>query len=672
MAKKRNSASIWTMVIAAVLLEASSCILYFTSRNAIQREAVQRAESELRKAELEINVVTAEHEAAALMLTAMAERYIDYPDSMASMTRMLLETMENVSSAGVAFIPNYYAKEGKWFEVCSSRDSVQGIYTREIGSADHDYLQTAWFQDGIVNDSCWWSEPYYDDSGAQAMIVSCTHPIRNGKGEIVGVTCIDVSLQYLNNISQYLQIYKDSYYSIRSNKGVDIVAIPDTTPGKKYYIFEEEIDATGWHMEIIIPDDVLYGDLTKISVIITLLMFVGLGILIFMLQHSARQTFQLMETTEQNKRMEGELHIARTIQMAMLPSAFPPFMDRLDLNIYGLLNPAKEIGGDLYDFYVRREKLFFCVGDVSGKGVPAALVMAQTRSLFRNITSREEEPDAIVGRMNKALADNNPQNMFLTLFLGVLDLQTGRMTYCNAGHNAPVIMQNGQWRMIDTVANLPLGIEPEFVFRSQETEMHYNDMLFLYTDGLTEAENRNHEQYGEKRMMQTINEWTDMRSREIIDSMHESVQQFVDGAPQSDDLTMLCVRYQTPAIFMRNDIEQIPTLSEWIDSLGLPEEMIMPVNLALEEAVSNVMLYAYPGTTGQLFVEYARNKQITFTITDNGIAFDPTRQKEADITASVEDRPIGGLGIHLLRQIMDEVRYERQDDKNILTLIKHI
>ena len=158
--------------------------------------------------------------------------------------------------------------------------------------------------------------------------------------------------------------------------------------------------------------------------------------------------------------------------------------------------------------------------------------------------------------------------------------------------------------------------------------------------------------------------------RKLVEAMQANVETFVDGADQSDDLTMMAIRYQMPALIMRNDIEQIPTLSEWIDSLSIPEELNMPINLALEEIVTNVMLYAYPGKHGQVLVEYTA--PLIFTITDSGIAFDPTKKEEVDTTLSAEERPIGGLGIHLVRQIMDEVIYERVDDKNVLTLIKHI
>ena len=349
-------------------------------------------------------------------------------------------------------------------------------------------------------------------------------------------------------------------------------------------------------------------------------------------------------------------------------------MDRLDLNIYGIVDPAKEIGGDLYDFYVRHNKLFFCIGDVSGKGVPAALVMAMTRSLFRSITSHEEDPAVIMQKMNKAIVDQNTQNMFLTLFLGVLDCETGALGYCNAGHNAPVAISDEGLAIseLEVVPNLPLGIEPEFVFTAQEMQLQHGDTLFLYTDGLTEAENTRHELFGEDRMMQALKDekMQGLSPRHMVERMKTMVEDYREGADQSDDLTMLVVRYQTPALIMRNDIEQIPTLAEWIEGLGVPEELNMPINLALEEVVSNVMLYAYPHSSGRVIVEHTA--PMVFTITDSGIPFDPTKQKEADITLSAEERQIGGLGIHLVRQIMDEVIYERIEDKNVLTLIKHI
>jgi sigma-B regulation protein RsbU (phosphoserine phosphatase) len=400
------------------------------------------------------------------------------------------------------------------------------------------------------------------------------------------------------------------------------------------------------------------------------MMLLGIIVLGLMLYFAARTNKKLILSTEKNERMESELYIASAIQMAMLPKVFPPFADRADLNIHGLVEPAKEVGGDLYDFYIRHDKLFFCIGDVSGKGVPASLVMAMTRSLFRTISSHEEKAAEIVKAMNDSVTEQNTQNMFLTFFVGVLDCQTGMLDYCNAGHNAPVMMTNGEFRMLPVIANIPLGIEADYPFTAQTTQMKHGDLLFLYTDGLTEAENSSHTLFGDERMMNSIAAVTDTCPRKVIEHMQSAVSTFVAGAEQSDDLTMLAIRYQYPALYMRNDIQQIPTLAEWIEGLGIPAELNMPINLALEEAVTNVMLYAYPGQHGSVLVEFA--PPMTFTITDSGIPFDPTQKEEADISLSVEEREIGGLGIHLVRQIMDEVRYERKDDKNVLTLIKTI
>ena len=675
--KKNNrnlKSGFWIILVAAIVLEGTSCVQYFFSRAGIREEAEQRARTELRKAELEIEKHTIEMEAAAKMLSKLAESHVNNPDSVAAATRVIVSTIENTTSVAVAFVPDYFPSKGKFYEPCSSRISDDSVFTRNIGSAEHDYTLMEWYQDGFVHDSCWWCEPYLDDSGSQAWVVSCSYPVRNAEGEVVAVVCVDLSLDYLQDMSEYLQVYPESFYSISSSTGGEIVPIGDTIPGRRYHTFDREIQATGWHISIVIPDDVMFADLRRISLLVSILMLLGLALLVLIVLRSGKVAQRLAAVSSQNERIENELTIARTIQMAMLPKVFPPFLDRLDMNVYGMVEPAKEIGGDLYDFYVRNDKLFFAIGDVSGKGIPAALVMAMTRSLFRSVTAYEERAEHIMMRLNEALTEQNDQNMFVTLFLGVLDLTTGKLNYCNAGHNAPILHQ----RFMDVKHNLPLGVQRDFAYEAQQIQMHYNDALFLYTDGLTEAENGKHEQYGEQQMLDKIIALVDSRPREVVEQMYADVKRFVDGAQQSDDLTMLCIRYQTPAIVMRNDIQQIPTLAEWIDALGIPQNLNMPINLALEEAVSNVMLYAYPGRDdGKVIVEFVRSKthdgeRLLFTITDTGIPFDPTAQKEADITLSAEERSIGGLGIHLVRQIMDEVVYRREETRNILTLIKKL
>ncbi len=676
----KKETGFWIVLVAAVVLEAIACVQYFYSRAAIKQEAYTRAQAELRSAELEINVVTAQLESACKVLAMMAERHLDDPETVAECTRMLLTTLHDVESAGVAFTPDYYPGKGRWYEPCSSRVGKDSIYTRQIGGPDHDYFASEWFCNGMTIDSTWWSEPYLDDAGAETMVVSCSYPVRDIDGKVVAVVCIDLSLNLLSRLSQYLQVYQDSYYSIRSSTGLDIVARPDTTPGRKYMIFDEAIETTGWHMSVIIPEDVLFAELRRVGAIVSMLMLLGLVLLVFILYRNGKNIKQLITVSSQKERMEGELEIAQTIQNAMLPKVFPPFVDRPDLNVYGMVRPAKEIGGDLYDFYVRHDKLFFCVGDVSGKGVPASLVMATVRSLFRSVTAHEERAHLIVREINDTLSEQNDQNMFVTFFVGVLDLKSGRLSYCNAGHNAPVRIGTTlpECKEIEVIANLPIGIMTDFEFKEQEIQLACGDTLFLYTDGLTEAENKVHEQFGETRMTEALNRLAGLRPRQIVDGMDSEIAAFVGEAQQSDDLTMMAIRYQIPAIVMRNDVRQIPTLAEWVDGLNIPAALNMPVNLALEEAVSNVMLYAYPGQNdGKVFVEfvkicYENSEKLVFTISDSGVPFDPTQKAETDITLTAEERAIGGLGIHLVRQLMDEIVYVREDGKNILTLVKKL
>ena len=700
--RKNTRGGLAIILVAAIALEAVSCLMYFTSRVAIRHEAEQRAKTELRRAELEIDVHAVEMETAAKALAMLAEKHIDQPDSIYAATRLAVSTLRQHTSMAVAFIPNYYPNRGTFYEVCSSRLAEDSIYTRQIGGVEHDYTQLEWWQNGFVHDSCWWCEPYLDNSGSKTMVVSCSYPVHDRSGKVVAVVCVDMSLDFLSrNLADYLQVYPNSYYSIRSNTGVNIVPAPDTVPGRKYNKFDEEVDATGWHLEIIIPDDELFRDLNHIGRIVGLLMLIGLVMLVLIMLYAGRNNKRLIESSARNQSIENELNIARKIQMAMLPNRFPPFPDYPNLNAHGVVIPAKEVGGDLFDFFIRENRLFFCVGDVSGKGVPAAIVMAMTRSIFRSFSAYLNSPAEIVTQMNDSLSgEGNDQSMFVTLFLGVLDLATGELNYCNAGHNAPIKVKGERLKVkgesLSCIPNLPLGVLSGFAYQEQEAKMEVGDTLFLYTDGLTEAENAAHELFGEERMMEGLRVTGDRLPEQLIESMQQAVAEFVGDAEQSDDLTMFAIRlldhtpytiHHTPkaeshySLVMRNDIQQIPTLAEWIDMIGLPQDLNMPINLALEEAVINVMLYAYPGGSGQVLVEceikskvesQKSKEEVVFTITDSGVPFDPTKQEDPDVTQSAEDRPIGGLGIFLVRQIMDDIRYERKDNKNILTLTKRI
>ena len=255
---------------------------------------------------------------------------------------------------------------------------------------------------------------------------------------------------------------------------------------------------------------------------------------------------ELKTTTSQKASIESELKIAHGIQMAMLPKTFPPYPERSDIDIFGQLTPAKAVGGDLFDFYIHDEKLFFCIGDVSGKGVPASLVMAVTRFLFRNVSAHESEPHLIARALNDSLSESNEMNMFVTLFVGVLDLATGHLDYCNAGHDSPLLIGQGV-APLPCDPNLPVGVMPDWQFTLQQVTLAPQTTIFLYTDGLNEAENILHAQFGDDRIIslaETLLNRGQNKPSTIIQLMTDAVHDFVGQAEQSDDLTMLAIQYK--------------------------------------------------------------------------------------------------------------------------------
>ena len=508
--------------------------------------------------------------------------------------------------------------------------------------------------------------------------------------------------------------------------------------GKDCYVFYKPLGQTGCSMAVVCPESDIFHGFDRLRNSVRAIVFVGLFLMLFffirvitselqplrrlaeeaetiasgqfdtqlpelqrideigqlsqsfgnMQQSLVKYIEELKDTTIQKASIERDLSIASDIQMGMLPVKFPTKEDRDDVQLYASLTPAKAVGGDLFDFYFRDEKLFFCIGDVSGKGVPASLFMAVTRSTFRTVSVHESMPDRIVTIMNRTIADMNKTNMFVTLFVGVLDLPTGRLHYCNAGHDAPLLVGAGVGEL-SCDANIPVGFMPQWKYTLQEAHIFTGTTIFLFTDGLTEAEDINHAQFQMERVHEVAGQALAQQMqepKELIGSMAEAVHQFVGDAEQSDDLTMMAIQYikqqhdvkLRKSIVLPNDVKEVSKLTAFVEevceAMGFDGALTAQLTLAIEEAVVNVMKYAYPPQKrGDVTIEAQSNDlRLKFTIIDSGMPFDPTVRAEVDTTLSAEDRPIGGLGIHLVRKIMDSINYERVDSLNVLTLRKKL
>jgi serine phosphatase RsbU (regulator of sigma subunit) len=245
---------------------------------------------------------------------------------------------------------------------------------------------------------------------------------------------------------------------------------------------------------------------------------------------------QLEETTAQKERIESELRIARDIQKSMVPGVFPD--DRDDLDIYAAMTPAKEVGGDLYGYLILGDKLYFCIGDVSGKGVPASLFMAQATRLFRTLATQGMMPAEICTRMNAALTEDNEQGMFVTMFIGLVDLKTGHLEFCNAGHNPPIV--NNEFMQMEP--NAPIGLWPGLEFVGEHIDSILGMPMLIYTDGLTEAENRQQEQFGDERLLNILCNTHFDNARHVVEHLVNEVEKHRDGAEPNDDLTVMCLK----------------------------------------------------------------------------------------------------------------------------------
>ena len=373
----------------------------------------------------------------------------------------------------------------------------------------------------------------------------------------------------------------------RGEEGMKRMTIDD----KDCYVFYKPLGKTGCSMAIVCPESDIFGGFDRLRHTVMGIVFVGLLLMLYFfikiitrelsplhrlakeaetiasgqfdtklpdfqrndeigqLSHSfgnmqqslVRYIDELKETTAQKASIESELNVASNIQMSMLPSVFP---DREGLDMYASMTPAKEVGGDLYGYLLKDEKLYFCVGDVSGKGVPASLFMAQVTRLFRTLANQMIQPADICTQMNEALSgEENQTCMFVTLFIGLVDLKTGHLSFCNAGHNPPVIgggEHHGEF--LQMLPNFPIGVMPGLEFEGEEIDSIKGRPLFIYTDGLNEAENREHGQFGDDHLIDILRNTHFDTARQVVETLAAKVEEHRDGADPNDDLTMMCLR----------------------------------------------------------------------------------------------------------------------------------
>lgn len=404
----------------------------------------------------------------------------------------------------------------------------------------------------------------------------------------------------------------------------------------------------------------------------------------------------LTRVTAERQRIATELSVATNIQESMLPNFFPAFPDRKEFDIYASMHAAKEVGGDFYDFYmVDKRHLMITIADVSGKGVPAALFMVISKIVLQNYALAVKGKISlteIVSKANDQLEKNNDAMMFVTAFVGMLNIETGEFKFVNAGHNPPLIYRakEDKYSYLKLERNFVLGGMEDLTFKGQSIVFEPGDKIFLYTDGVTEALSADKELFGEDRLIETLNS-NEVRNegvKETLVKVKEALTSHVKRAEQSDDITMMSVIYNgmgnsemerknVKTLELSATVENLQTVQDFVEEAIAPLEASigenMQIALSVEEIFVNIASYAYGESVGDATIKVAllNNPQgVEITFKDKGAPYDPLKKKDPDINASIEERGIGGLGIFLVKKNMDELEYRYENGENVFTMRK--
>ena len=386
---------------------------------------------------------------------------------------------------------------------------------------------------------------------------------------------------------------------------------------------------------------------------------------------------KLETVTAEKERIGVELDVAAKIQSSMLPCIFPAFPDRNEFDIYATMDPAKEVGGDFYDFFmVDADHLAFVVADVSGKGVPAALFMVIGKTLIKDHTGLHDDLGEVFTEVNNILCASNSEEMFITAFEGVLNLKTGELRYVNAGHEIPFLCRKGGvFEPYKVRAGFVLAGMQGIRYRAGSIQLEPGDKVFQYSDGIPEAINSEKAPYGMKRLESVLAKNSEKAPSELLPLVKADVDAFVGDADQFDDITMLCIEFKgngrKAEISLTPDAESVKTVAEFLDTTleawEIPMKVVSKLQIVADEIYSNIVRYSQAKNAKVTAVQNGTVLSLRFE--DDGKPYDPTTAAEPDITASAEEREIGGLGIFVVRNMMDSMDYRYKDGHNVLTLL---
>ena len=711
------------MAVVLVMMAVITSMVSFTVRRYMLEEAQERYEGILQRDHEEFRRRLSDVMVATKNNLHAIEQTIDDPQQTLSHLERIIQLNPTIVTCGVLYEPGYFPDRARCLELYASRDSAGVIHVNKIEDDHNAYVDRDWFKHGLEKDTADWSEVYYEHDliptvSGRRQLTTYSVPVHNQQGRPVALFGSDLTLEFLryelmDDLRELHKEYENSSkhhsYNFVIDRNGNYIVHPDMNrlqaanffdeckrtsvtvedrlvesmmkgekgsatvdiDGVSSWIYYRPVKHMDWVIAIVVPEEVIFHNGRMVNAIILLVVLAGLVAIYFICRHAIKNT---------TAPIEQDLSTAHKIQMAMLPKTFPPFPERPDIDIYASVTPAREVGGDLYDYFLRDDRLFFCIGDVSGKGMPAALMMAVMRAMFRSETRRADTAVAIVDTMNRNLSEEYTAGYFVTMFVGILDLRTGHLDYCNAAHEAPILSATA----LPIKPNLPVGALADWEYEGQQAQLKPGDMLFLYTDGLSEAQDHLGHQLGRRTVLRFAGEHVDDTAQQLVQMMEQEVSRHVGDTEQSDDITLLAIKWKVAdsrqltadSLTMSASMDEIDRLQPFIEQVaeqsGIDGKESKRLRLAVEEAVANVINYGQATTVTLHATLQTAPAALVLTIDDDGQPFDPTQDSATDLSVPADQRPAGGMGIILLHTMTDGLGYQRTDGHNILTLKKKI
>ncbi|MBQ0143482.1 MAG: SpoIIE family protein phosphatase [Prevotellaceae bacterium] len=598
------SVAFWTMLICGIAFTFGFGSTWYLANDEVTKEADEKVERDIRYVETYIDGQLQRIEDVGYSLASRlygntvrkkngeAEVCIDSKQFTPLSATLYFENIEDIMKAnpivcGIAmcFEPNTHphipSKNGFAPYVNRLGGELQRL---DLGNITNSRTWE-WYVEPKKRMVGYWCKPFRDSS--RGHVITCYNIPIKCDGKFYGVIAIDIDTEAFSKKCEEIAPYPNSVIAI-TDGDFNYIAHPDTSfilhnvaemqdyskiehadqiktkmlngesgsfkikqdNDENAYFYFAPLKRTGWIISVLCPEEEIFGGINNMKQEIT---FIAIISIILMVLCLLKLFHSMQKEMLQKSNIENELKVASDIQMGMLPKLYPAFPERSDLDVYGFQKPAKSVGGDIYDYFIRDDKFFFCVGDVSGKGIPASLIMSVIRALFRNVSNTTDDPSKIIESMNTTLSDGHYQGMFCTMFLGILNLKTGHLDYCNAGHNKPIMRrfpdtgEHYKVNFANVTTNIALGVIEDFEYVKDETELKPGEAIFLYTDGVTEAEDTHKQLFGDEAVLKALGDarkHVGTSAKAVIEDMYYILKLYTIGAEQNDDITMVIIEYK--------------------------------------------------------------------------------------------------------------------------------